>query len=114
WAGLCAGWLDEKESRLLATHAGDLVLRRYSDWSALARSWQRGRSLFEGLDRLPLLAQDWKLLMTSPISPWRMPLHDVLDAESLETSRQDIRQWRGDARHWVLALAAVREPELAT
>ncbi|WP_417330075.1 DUF1266 domain-containing protein [Halomonas cupida] len=114
WAGLCAGWLDDEESRLLATHAGDLVLRRYSDWSALARSWQRGRSLFEGLDRLPLLAQDWQLLMTSRVSPWRMPLNGLLDADSIEASRQYIRQWRGDARHWVLALAAVREPELAT
>lgn len=114
WAGRCAGWLDDEEGRLLATHAGDLILRRYSDWSALARSWQRGRGLFEGVDRLPLLSEDWQLLMSSRVSPWRIPLPELLDTDGIEASRRYIRQWRGDARHWVLALAAVREPELST
>ncbi|MGQ7248188.1 DUF1266 domain-containing protein [Halomonas sp. V046] len=114
WAGACAGWFDAQEASLLACHAGDLILRRYSDWSALSRSYQRGRSLFEGKDHLPTHVVDWRLLMSSPVSPWRLPLRELLSDEVLVASRQMARDWRADPRHWVLALAAVREPELAT
>ncbi|MBR9771185.1 MAG: DUF1266 domain-containing protein [Gammaproteobacteria bacterium] len=113
WAGSCIGWLTPQEASLLAHHAGDLVQRRYSDWSALARSYQRGRGLFEGQDRLPTLAADWQLLMGSPVSPWHGSLQELLDQEQVEASRQAARQWRASPRHWVLALASVREPELA-
>ncbi|MDN3556355.1 DUF1266 domain-containing protein [Halomonas maura] len=113
WAGACLGWLDETEARDFAAHGADLVMRRYSDWSALARAYQRGRSLFEGHDRLGELAADWALLLQSPVSPWKPPLQELVDEATLEASRSAMRAWRRDPRHWVLALAAVREPELS-
>ncbi|MFQ3786804.1 DUF1266 domain-containing protein [Halomonas sp. A29] len=111
WAGACAGWLDVAEARDFATHGADLVLRRYSDWSALARAYQRGCSLFEGRDRLADMQRDWGLLLNSPVSPWRAPLPQLLSEEEREASRRSMMAWRRSPRHWVLALASVREPE---
>lgn len=113
WAGACLGWLEADEADDFALHGADLILHRYSDWTALARSYQRGRSLFEGRDLLPGFADDWRLLLQSPVSPWHEALQGLIDPEPLERSRLALRAWRKDARHWVLALAAVREPELA-
>ncbi len=114
WSGACLGWLDADEAERFALHGGDLIVRRYSDWSALARAYQRGRSLFEGRNRLSALGSDWRLLLQSPVSPWRTPLQGLLAPASIEASRQFIRDWRRDPYHWVLALSAVREPEVAT
>ncbi|QTP58543.1 DUF1266 domain-containing protein [Billgrantia antri] len=111
WAGACAGWLDVTEARDFANHGADLVLRRYSDWSALARAYQRGCSLFEGHDRLADMQRDWGLLLNSPVSPWRTPLQQLLEEEVREGARRSILAWRRSPRHWVLALASVREPE---
>ncbi|MBA2780138.1 DUF1266 domain-containing protein [Billgrantia kenyensis] len=111
WAGACVGWLQVDEAQDFATHAADLVLRRYSDWSAVARAYQRGCSLFEGRDRLRDIKRDWELLLDSPVSPWRMPLQQLLDEEERQASRHAIMKWRKSPRHWVLALASVREPE---
>ncbi|MDR5891490.1 DUF1266 domain-containing protein [Halomonas mongoliensis] len=113
WAGACLGWLSDREASDFALHGADLVMHRYSDWSALARAYQRGRSLFEGRNLLPAFEADWRLLLQSPVSPWRPALQGLLEPSLLERSRQAMRDWRADARHWVLALAAVREPELA-
>ncbi|WP_136247748.1 DUF1266 domain-containing protein [Halomonas borealis] len=113
WAGLCLGWLDDDEARHFALHGADLVLHRYSDWVALARAYQRGRSLFEARDLRGNVAADWVLLLHSPVSPWRTSLSGLVDESRLEASRQAVRAWRRDPRHWILALAAVREPELA-
>ncbi|MCG6657390.1 DUF1266 domain-containing protein [Halomonas campisalis] len=114
WAGACAGWLSEGEARDFATHGADLIQRRYSDWLALVRAYQRGRSLFEGRNRLAELEVDWRLLLHSPVSPWRVALQDLLGQEEREASRLAMAEWRRSPRHWVLALASVREPELAT
>ncbi|MBB3191519.1 DUF1266 domain-containing protein [Halomonas cerina] len=114
WAGACLGWLEATEARHFALHGADLIQRRYSDWAALARAYQRGRSLFEGTDLLASLEADWCLLLQSPVSPWKVALQGLIEAEQFEASRAAIRAWRQPARHWVLALAAVREPELAT
>jgi hypothetical protein len=114
WAGACLGWLGDEEARDFAVHGADLIIRRYSDWTALATAYQRGRSLFDGRDLLGELAADWSLLMHSPLSPWRGALSEVVSEAHIEASRQAIRGWRASPRHWVLALAAVREPQLAT
>lgn len=114
WAGACLGWLSDEEARHFAVHAADLIIRRYSDWAALARAYQRGRSLFDGRDLLGELAADWSLLMHSPLTPWHGVLSEVVSEAQIQASRQAIRDWRADPRHWVLALAAVREPQLAT
>jgi hypothetical protein len=114
WAGACVGWLDETEARDFATHGAVLVQRRYSDWSAVARAYQRGRSLFEGRNRLMDMRADWELLLQSPVSPWRVALQELLVEEVREASRHAMRAWRRSPRHWVLALASVREPELGT
>lgn len=111
WAGACAGWLEPAEAQQFAAHGADLVLRRYSDWSALARAYQRGCSLFEGRDRLGDMQRDWGLLLNSSASPWRMPLQQLLTETTRQTARQSILTWRRAPRHWVLALASVREPE---
>ncbi|MCH4562655.1 DUF1266 domain-containing protein [Halomonas sp. EGI 63088] len=113
WAGACLGWLDEREATDFALHGADLVQHRYSDWAALARAYQRGRSLFEGRNLLPALEADWKLLLQSPVSPWRPALQGLIDSSLLERSHSALRDWRREPRHWVLALASVREPELA-
>jgi len=113
WAGACLGWLEAQEARDFAHHGADLALRRYSDWPALARAYQRGRSLFEGRNLLPALEADWSLLLHSPVSPWRPALQGLISEEVIETSRAALRAWRSDPRHWTLALAAVREPEFA-
>jgi len=111
WAGACLGWLDEQEAQDFAHHGADLLLRRYSDWTALVRGYQRGRSLFEGRNMLPALEVDWSLLLQSPVSPWKTPLQGLVADSLIEASRDALRAWRRDPRHWVLALAAVREPE---
>ncbi|MCW4149154.1 DUF1266 domain-containing protein [Halomonas sp. 18H] len=113
WAGACAGWLSDAEARHFALHGADLVLHRYHDWTALARAYQRGRSLFEGRDALAEIEADWRLLRHSPVSPWRLPLDELALDEPIQASRDFIRGLRRDAGNWVLALAAVREPELA-
>jgi hypothetical protein len=114
WAGACAGWLSEGEAQDFATHGADLIQRRYSDWLALVRAYQRGRSLFEGRNRLSELDADWGLLLQSPVSPWRVGLQDLLDPDEREAARRAMATWRQSPRHWVLALASVREPELGT
>lgn len=114
WAGACLGWLQTEEAEAFALHAADLIQHRYSDWSALARGFQRGRSLFEGRDLLDTFAADWRLLLHSPLSPWRVPLQGLVDEAWLVPAREAMLGWRADPWHWVLALASVREPELAT
>ncbi|MFG6158010.1 DUF1266 domain-containing protein [Halomonas sp. 1390] len=113
WAGACLGWLDTQEAHDFAHHGADLLLRRYSDWAALARAYQRGRSLFEGRNLLPSLEADWSLLLQSPVSPWKTPLQGLVADELIAASRGALGAWRRDPRHWVLALATVREPEFA-
>ncbi|GHE20054.1 DUF1266 domain-containing protein [Halomonas urumqiensis] len=113
WAGACLGWLDDTEAHDFALHGADLLLHRYSDWAAMARACQRGRSLFEGRNLLPAFDTDWRLLLQSPVSPWHRSLQGLIEPLPLERSRQAMRRWRADPRHWVLALSAVREPELA-
>ncbi|WP_458527106.1 DUF1266 domain-containing protein [Onishia taeanensis] len=112
YTGLALGWLDQAEAEAFAHHALDLITRRYSDWVAVATAYQRGRSLFEGRDGMADLHRDWALLLQSPASPWREPLNGLQDEASREGSRLAMRGWRAAPRHWVLALASVREPEL--
>lgn len=114
WAGACLGWLDAREAEAFATHATELTQHRYSDWSALVRAYQRGRSLFEGRNRLSALERDWRLLLQSPVSPWRTALQELIGPAERDAARRAMAEWRRAPRHWVLALAAVREPELAT
>ena len=113
WAGACIGWLEVSEARLFALHGADLILRRYHDWPALTRAYQRGRSLFEGRDLLADVEADWRLLLHSPVSPWKPELQELLSPELIDASRTFIRDLRRDPSHWVLALASIREPELA-
>ncbi|MBZ9560068.1 MULTISPECIES: DUF1266 domain-containing protein [unclassified Modicisalibacter] len=112
YAGAALGWLEPDEAEQFAGHAADLVMRRYSDWTALTLAYQRGRSLFEGRDEMAAHADDWALLLHSPLSPWHAPLAELLDEPRREASRQAMRAWRHDTRHWLLALASVREPDL--
>ncbi|GAB2794985.1 hypothetical protein GCM10027040_21690 [Halomonas shantousis] len=112
YAGHVAGWLGSEEASHFAAHGVDLLSRRYSDWTALAQAYQRGRSLFEGRDHLTSFNQDWALLLHSSVSPWRRPLAELLDESTREASRHAIRAWRADPWHWVLALASIREPDL--
>lgn len=114
WAGACIGWLTLEEARNFAVHGADLIVSRYSDWTALSRGYQRGRSLFDGRDQLGELEADWMLLMHSPLTPWHGLLSDVVSEAQLDASRQAVREWRTHPRHWLLALAGVRDPLLAT
>lgn len=112
YAGASLGWLEPDEAEQFAGHAADLLMRRYSDWTALTLAYQRGRSLFEGRDEMAAHGDDWALLLHSPVSPWHTPLPELLDEPRREASRQAMRAWRHDTRHWLLALASVREPDL--
>jgi len=111
-AGAALGWLEPEEAEQFAGHAADLLMRRYSDWTAVTLAYQRGRSLFDGRDGMASHARDWALLLHSPLSPWRVPLAELLDEPAREASRRAMRGWRQEARHWLLALASVREPDL--
>ena len=112
YAGWCLEWLSQQEAEDFAGHALDLLSRRYSDWLALANAYQRGRSLFDGRDLSGEVTRDWALLLQSPESPWREPLAGLLDEPLRERSRAAMRAWRREPRHWVLALASIREPDL--
>ncbi|PWW41240.1 YbeU/YbeR family protein [Chromohalobacter israelensis] len=113
YAGWNAGWLERHEAETFAAHAGDLLMRRYRDWTTVAKAYQRGRSLFEGVDRRAEFAADWSALLNAASSPWQVPLDTLLDAPRRDASRSMIRKWRASAWQWVMALASVREPDLA-
>jgi len=112
YAGATLGWLEPGEAESFAAHAGDLLMRRYSDWTAVTLAYQRGHSLFEGRDRLASHGADWHVLLHSPLSPWQVPLQALLDDAQRQSAGQVLRGWRRDARHWLLALASLREPDL--
>lgn len=114
WAGWVMGWLSEDEARLYAAHGVDLLAHRYPDWRAVALAWQRGRSLQEGLDLMADFEAEWQLLLASPASPWQRPLASLArsDSDLIRRSRQMIRRKRSAARHWTLAIASIREPDL--
>ncbi|GED43854.1 DUF1266 domain-containing protein [Cobetia marina] len=112
FAGLCAGWLSREEGEDFAAHGIDLLVRRYADWQGVARAYQRGRSLFEGADLTGSTDSDWRPLMASPVTPLRCELHALLPEAIRDRSRTAMRQWRSDSRHWVLAIASIREPDL--
>lgn len=112
YAGWCLGWLEQHEAEDFAVHALDLLSHRYSDWLAMMYAYQRGRSLFEARDVSGEVERDWSLLLLSSVSPWREPLGELLETPLRERSRTAMRAWRSDRRHWVLALASVREPDL--
>ncbi|TVU69289.1 MULTISPECIES: YbeU/YbeR family protein [Cobetia] len=112
FAGLCAGWLSREEGEDFAAHGVDLLVRRYADWQGVARAYQRGRGLFEGADLMHDTDSDWRPLVSSPLTPLRCQLHALLPDHLRERSRTAIRRWRSDSRHWVLAIASIREPDI--
>nr|WP_299380122.1 DUF1266 domain-containing protein [uncultured Halomonas sp.] len=113
YAGWVLGWLESGEAEHFALHGIDLLTTRYSDWTALIRAYQRGRALFEGQPSVgKLFDEETALLLHSPVSPWRLPLAELISDAQREASRNAMQEWRRDAWHWVLALASVREPEL--
>ncbi|WP_201745084.1 DUF1266 domain-containing protein [Aidingimonas lacisalsi] len=105
-------WLDADEARAFAAHAADLMSHRYNDWIALTNAYQRGRSLFEGRDLMADIKRDCASLWYSPVSPWQLPLAELLDEQTRDMARATLREWRNGAMHWVLTLASVREPGL--
>ncbi|GHB27771.1 DUF1266 domain-containing protein [Salinicola rhizosphaerae] len=110
--GHAAGWLGEDEAAAFAAHALDLLQQRYADWREVAKAYQRGRSLFEGRDQRAQFDADWERLLISPVSPWQKPLGEVLSVSRREAARARVRQREDSADAWVLAIAAVREPDL--
>ncbi|WP_431023853.1 DUF1266 domain-containing protein [Halomonas sp. H5] len=112
YAGWSLEWLGAEEAQAFATHAADLLHHRYSDWLALVSAYQRGRSLYEGRDGMAELERDWGLLLHSPGSPWRFDMHQLVSDDQQRAASAALRAWRRDPRHWVLSLAAVREPDL--
>ncbi|XKH60984.1 DUF1266 domain-containing protein [Halomonas sediminis] len=112
WAGACCGWLTQQEADAFAAHAVDLLGRRYHDWHAVLNAFQRGQSLFEGKDLRHKAALRHDVLLKNPLSPWHLPLIELLDTTTREASQEAMRAWRRDPDHWLLALAGVREPDL--
>lgn len=110
--GYIAGWLSASEAEAFAAHAVDLIQRRYADWEAVARAYQRGRSLFEGRDLRAAFGADWDRLLRAPHSPWQLPLSDILDERLRDAGRAWISAHYDSADDWVLAIASVREPDL--
>ncbi|WP_245391888.1 DUF1266 domain-containing protein [Salinicola aestuarinus] len=113
WLGYGAGWLSQEEAESIAARAVDLLQSRYADWQDVARAYQRGRSLSEGRDLLGGFEREWQLLLQSEDSPWSLGLHETLDEERRERSRLDLQAYHAAPDAWVLAIASVREPELA-
>jgi len=112
YLGCCAGWLSASEAEVFAAHAIDLLQQRYADWEAVARAYQRGRSLFEGRDLRETFDSDWGGLLVASRSPWEMPFSRILGVEQRQLARAFIQRQRGEADSWVLAIAAVRDPDL--
>ncbi|MCS2609073.1 YbeU/YbeR family protein [Halomonas dongshanensis] len=113
WAGACCGWLEQAEADALAAHAADLIARRYHDWRSLTSAFERGLSLFEGIDRrhqTPNARQ--QLLLNLAQGPWQGSPDALLTAEVQAASARQLRAWRSSDHHWLLALAGVREPDV--
>ena len=80
WAGACCGWLSQEEADDLAGHAADLMSRRYHDWYAVLNAYERGQSLFDGIDRRGKTPSErHQLLLHSAHSPWMCPPGELLD-----------------------------------
>ncbi|WP_353979265.1 YbeU/YbeR family protein [Salinicola endophyticus] len=114
YLGFGAGWLSAQEAETFAAHGLDLLQQRYADWPAMAHAYQRGRSLFEGRDLCADFEADWGRLLGTTGSPWQTPLAHSLDDGRRQQARRVVRERHASADAWVLALAAVREPDLAT
>lgn len=112
YLGHAAGWLSASEAEMFAAHAVDLLQRRYADWEAVARAYQRGRSLFEGKDLRDAFDLDWEHLLVADTSPWNVPLADILEETQRRSARAFIQRHRESADSWVLAIAAIRDPDL--
>ncbi|WP_245392653.1 DUF1266 domain-containing protein [Salinicola halimionae] len=110
--GYCAGWLSASEAENFAAHAVDLLQQRYVDWRAVAQAYQRGRSLYDGRDLRETFEDDWGRLLDDGMSPWQVPLGDTLDVSQREAARAFVKQHRASADSWVLAIAAIRDPDL--
>jgi len=110
--GYGAGWLSAFEAEAFAAHAVDLLQQRYADWEAVARAYQRGRSLYEGSDFRETFEDDWRRLLDDRLSPWQVPLSENLNESQRQSAREFIRQHRATADSWVLAIAAIRDPDL--
>lgn len=113
WTGYGAGWLSQQEAEGYAARAVDLIQARYADWESVARAYQRGRSLGEGRDLLADFSQEWQALLSASSSPWTIALKDVLDEQRRTPAREALRADNACAGDWVLAIASVREPDLA-
>ncbi|WP_346797386.1 YbeU/YbeR family protein [Halomonas sp. Bachu 37] len=111
WAGACCGWLSQSEADHFAAHAADLITRRYHDWYAVLQAYQRGRRLFDG-QAVPSVDSEERMLLQASHSPWQQVPDFLLDEAVSDASRRAMRAWRSDPRHWLLALAGVREPDL--
>ncbi|WP_121173422.1 YbeU/YbeR family protein [Kushneria sinocarnis] len=111
-AGWLMGWLEEQEAVDFAVHGMDLLLQRHDDWAGMLAAWQRGASLFEGRDLTTETDARAELLLHGRHTPWQHPPAALVDETMLAASRERIRQWRSGARHWVLAVAGVRDPDL--
>ncbi|WP_239495261.1 DUF1266 domain-containing protein [Salinicola halophilus] len=113
WTGFGAGWLSQAESETIAARVVDLLQARYDDWEAVARAYQRGRSLSEGRDLLGEFEREWHQLLNSTDSPWVIGLHETLDEARRQESRRELKARHATPDAWILAIASVREPELA-
>jgi len=112
YLGYCAGWLTAPEAEMFAAHAIDLLQQRYADWESVAHAYQRGRSLFEGRDLREAFEGDWGGLFVTSRSPWETPFSDILGEEQRQAARVFARQQHEEADSWVLAIAAIRDPDL--
>jgi hypothetical protein len=110
--GYCAGWLSASEAETFAAHAVDLLQQRYADWRAVAQAYQRGRSLYEGRDLRESFEDDWGSLLDGSMSPWQVSLRDTLETSQRDSARAFVHQHRAAADSWVLAIAAIRDPDL--
>ncbi|MGJ8523263.1 hypothetical protein R84981_001960 [Carnimonas sp. R-84981] len=109
--GTRCGWLSEEEGRLFTVHAVQLMQQRYDSWEALVAAYQRGRCLLLGP---PDEAEQerWQLLLTARVSPWQMPLAELIDERDRHAARTFMLQLRGQAWQFAMALAAIRDPGL--
>ncbi|QEL10733.1 DUF1266 domain-containing protein [Kushneria phosphatilytica] len=112
WAGWLMGWLDEPEATDFAVHGLDLLQQRYDDWHGVLSAWQRGAGLFEGRDLTGAGDDAGELLLHGRHTPWQGAPASLATEDMLVASRARIRHWRSGARHWMLAIAGVRDPDL--
>lgn len=115
WSGACCGYLEAAESDDFAAHAAELLQHRYAGWADVLKAYRRGMSLAGGMDyrdegaagSAQAPGDAWQ-----PSHAWQAQLMALSEPTCRNASRARLRAYRNTPRHWLQAIAGVRDPQL--